>query len=67
MYTLVSICLHDKYCVAARNGECTICMEDFTLSEEVRCLPCMHMFHSDCIVKWLQLVSLNVLVYALSY
>uniref|UniRef100_A0A4W3GMT5 RING-type E3 ubiquitin transferase n=1 Tax=Callorhinchus milii TaxID=7868 RepID=A0A4W3GMT5_CALMI len=40
--------------------DCPVCKEDFQLREQVRQLPCNHFFHSDCIVPWLQLVSLCV-------
>lgn len=39
---------------------CTICLEDLFgereqgLYQDVRCLPCMHIFHSDCLFKWLK-------------
>jgi len=39
--------------------QCNICMEDFQLNEHVRGLPCKHMYHGDCIVPWLELVSVN--------
>ncbi|KAK3779546.1 hypothetical protein RRG08_045292 [Elysia crispata] len=35
--------------------QCAICMEDFELGTEVRKLPCDHMYHSECIVKWLEM------------
>ncbi|XP_064648963.1 E3 ubiquitin-protein ligase RNF115-like [Lineus longissimus] len=34
--------------------QCTVCMEDFHLQEEVRLLPCQHYYHTDCIVPWLE-------------
>lgn len=40
------------------NGEdaiekCTICLSEFEDSESVRRLPCMHLFHIDCVDQWL--------------
>lgn len=33
---------------------CTICMEDFEGGVEVTQLPCLHLYHGDCIVQWLE-------------
>ncbi|CAG0896839.1 unnamed protein product [Darwinula stevensoni] len=35
--------------------QCSVCMEDFKVSESVRRLTCEHHFHDNCIVPWLQL------------
>ncbi|XP_061682604.1 E3 ubiquitin-protein ligase RNF115 isoform X1 [Syngnathoides biaculeatus] len=35
--------------------ECTICREEYSLRESARKLPCLHYFHSECIVPWLEL------------
>lgn len=35
--------------------QCSVCWEDFKLSESVRKLPCLHVYHENCIVPWLQL------------
>ncbi|XP_077363567.1 E3 ubiquitin-protein ligase RNF115-like isoform X2 [Festucalex cinctus] len=35
--------------------ECTICREEYSSGECVRKLPCLHYFHSECIVPWLEL------------
>ncbi|XP_059172918.1 E3 ubiquitin-protein ligase RNF126-like isoform X2 [Physella acuta] len=35
--------------------QCSICMDDFELGIEVRKLPCDHLYHSDCIIKWLEM------------
>jgi len=32
---------------------CCICMEVFQTSEDVRTLPCLHIYHTKCIDKWL--------------
>ncbi|RXG53121.1 RING finger protein [Armadillidium vulgare] len=33
--------------------KCTICLSEFEEREEVRRLPCMHLFHTDCVDQWL--------------
>eukprot|EP01134_Creolimax_fragrantissima_P003935 CFRG3935T1 len=32
---------------------CTICLEEFTVDEELRVLPCNHEFHAECVDRWL--------------
>ncbi|KAJ3011607.1 hypothetical protein HKX48_006753 [Thoreauomyces humboldtii] len=32
---------------------CTICLEDFERDTIVRCMPCGHAFHTDCVDKWI--------------
>lgn len=33
--------------------KCTICLSDFEDQEDVRRLPCMHLFHIECVDQWL--------------
>ena len=33
--------------------KCTICLSEFEEEEDVRRLPCMHLFHVDCVDQWL--------------
>lgn len=35
--------------------QCSVCLEDFKLSEAVKQLPCLHLYHAPCIVPWLEL------------
>ncbi|XP_015606655.1 E3 ubiquitin-protein ligase RNF126-A isoform X2 [Cephus cinctus] len=35
--------------------QCSICWEDFIVSEPVRQLRCLHVYHAPCIVPWLEL------------
>jgi|SRR6218665_1597929 len=46
--------------ISDKNLQCHVCMEDFQLEELVRSLPCHHIYHGDCIVPWLELVSLKI-------
>lgn len=33
--------------------ECVICMMDFEYGDPIRFLPCLHIYHVDCIDPWL--------------
>ncbi|XP_076462855.1 RING finger protein 11-like [Babylonia areolata] len=33
--------------------ECVICMVEFAMGDMLRFLPCMHVYHKDCIDDWL--------------
>uniref|UniRef100_A0A7S0ZCS5 RING-type E3 ubiquitin transferase n=1 Tax=Timspurckia oligopyrenoides TaxID=708627 RepID=A0A7S0ZCS5_9RHOD len=33
---------------------CTICLMEFEISEHVKRLPCFHIFHDECITRWLR-------------
>uniref|UniRef100_K7FZA7 RING-type domain-containing protein n=1 Tax=Pelodiscus sinensis TaxID=13735 RepID=K7FZA7_PELSI len=33
--------------------ECVICMLDFVYGDPIRFLPCLHIYHVDCIDDWL--------------
>ncbi|KAI0136002.1 hypothetical protein F4776DRAFT_114927 [Hypoxylon sp. NC0597] len=35
-------------------GECTICIDDMKIGDEVVVLPCKHWFHEQCVVLWLK-------------
>ncbi|XP_031840283.1 E3 ubiquitin-protein ligase Iruka isoform X2 [Nomia melanderi] len=35
--------------------QCSVCWEDFKLSEPVKQLPCLHIYHAPCILPWLEL------------
>ncbi|XP_069152470.1 E3 ubiquitin-protein ligase MPSR1-like [Solanum lycopersicum] len=36
------------------NDECLICLDELGEETDVLRLPCSHMFHAECITKWLQ-------------
>ena len=37
-----------------QNKACAICLLDYTMSEEVRELSCLHRFHEKCLFTWLE-------------
>lgn len=37
--------------------KCTICLCEFEEGEDVRRLPCMHLFHVSCVDQWLTTVK----------
>ena len=34
--------------------KCTVCLTEFEIGEDVRRLPCMHLFHTGCVDQWLR-------------
>ena len=38
-----------------KSAQCAICMEDFSLNDVAKKLPCKHLFHEPCISEWLKL------------
>ena len=34
-------------------GECIICLEEFETGSELIRMPCSHVYHGHCILKWL--------------
>ena len=39
--------------INSNNEKCLICLEDFIENNQVLYLPCSHLFHSVCILRWL--------------
>jgi len=35
-------------------ASCLVCLSEYVPTEEVRTMPCLHFFHTDCIDKWLR-------------
>ncbi len=36
------------------HDQCTICMETYILGQQLKVLPCTHIFHSNCIETYLR-------------
>ncbi|KAL7269866.1 hypothetical protein RUND412_007450 [Rhizina undulata] len=40
--------------MARDGGECAVCKEELLIEEEVAQLPCNHVYHFECVSKWLE-------------
>ncbi|KAL6223901.1 hypothetical protein ACLB2K_002758 [Fragaria x ananassa] len=40
---------------ATKHGTCAICLDDFEVGRHTSRLPCLHVFHGPCILKWLKI------------
>eukprot|EP00930_Biecheleria_cincta_P007962 TRINITY_DN109297_c0_g1_i1.p1 TRINITY_DN109297_c0_g1~~TRINITY_DN109297_c0_g1_i1.p1 ORF type:complete len:130 (-),score=21.03 TRINITY_DN109297_c0_g1_i1:135-524(-) len=38
---------------AGFRSQCTVCLEDFVVGHSQTVLPCSHVFHPDCVRRWL--------------
>ena len=36
------------------NNNCVVCLYEFKIGERISTLPCLHIFHCDCINNWLK-------------
>ena len=36
------------------NKECVVCLAEFEIGESITTLPCLHVFHTECIKSWLK-------------
>ena len=39
---------------SSNNNNCVICLYEFQIGEKIAALPCLHVFHFDCIKNWLK-------------
>lgn len=52
--SLISVLPSSKLPAGAASRDCMVCMDQMQAGQEVKTLPCMHVFHSECIDRWLR-------------
>ncbi|MBA0609782.1 hypothetical protein Godav_010721, partial [Gossypium davidsonii] len=48
--------------VEAGEEDCMICLEELKVGFEASRLPCSHVFHGDCMEKWLKQIPVLVAI-----
>jgi len=46
--------IHDGHALPDEKSTCTICIEEYVKGDEIKSIPCMHFYHSECIDEWLK-------------
>ena len=54
MNLLPSSTITEKKESEGQENNCIICIGDFEIGDKVTSLPCLHVFHTECIKSWLQ-------------
>merc|ERR1712014_232546 len=56
MAHLLSELPHEKYNKDQHRDliECELCLIDYEAGDELLRLPCMHLFHNDCVSPWIR-------------
>ncbi|KAL8138697.1 hypothetical protein V2J09_004698 [Rumex salicifolius] len=44
--------------ISGEDAVCCICLAKYTENDELRELPCVHLFHKECVDKWLKINAL---------
>ena len=50
---LRTITVSEEVLNSKSDENCVVCLEEFMIGEELKELPCNHMYHKDCILTWL--------------
>lgn len=53
--TLPDVQVTKKFLTSEKYSHCAVCKEEFELSIDIKQMPCSHVYHSDCILPWLEL------------
>ena len=59
MYSMCVCVYVYMYCLPTLSPDadgCTVCKEVFKVGESLKKLPCDHLFHDNCVIKWLKQV-----------
>lgn len=40
---------------AEEQAECAVCLNNFCTEDRLRAMPCSHVFHHHCIIRWFQI------------
>ena len=49
---------------AAQEEQCVVCRMEFESGEDVKVLPCRHVFHAPCVEQWLLINKVSSVLYS---